>query len=82
MYNLLLNMKLWKSEENRGAGIGGRNKAGIERRNESESDAPTKRSKVGRIMRVRSAFKSAAATYRLSLNQNDEIDAIAMERKD
>ena len=35
MYNLLLHMKLCKSEENSGAGIGGRNKTGIERRNVS-----------------------------------------------
>ena len=86
IYNLLLHIKLCRSEENSGAGIGGRNKAGIERRNESESDAPTKRSKVGRIMRVRLAFKGAAATYRLSLNKNDEIDGLKdsiflMERK-
>ena len=37
-------------------------------------------------MRVRSVLKGAAATYRFSLNQNDEIDALkdsifAMERK-
>ena len=38
MNNLLLHMKLCKSED--GAGIRGRNKTGIERRN--ESDASTK----------------------------------------
>ena len=82
-YNLLLHMKLCESDENSDAGIVGRNKTGIERRKSQKS---TKRSKVGMIMRVLSAFKGVAATYRLSLNQNDEIDAVkdsisAMERK-
>ena len=43
MYTHLLHMELCKSEENSAAGIGGRNKTGIGRRNESESDASAKR---------------------------------------